>query len=52
MVEVKFTKEELDVLWQMLNQVNLPGSIAEIWVELKRKVAEAKQIAGGNAVSG
>ena len=42
MVEVKFTKEELDVLWQMLNQVNLPGSIAEIWVELKKKINEVR----------
>jgi hypothetical protein len=37
---VELTKEELALLWQILNQVNIPGSVAEILVSLKAKVRE------------
>jgi len=41
---MELTKEELGLLWQILNQVNIPGSVAETLVSLKNKVRkELKQ---------
>lgn len=37
---MELTKEELALLWQILNQVSIPGSVAEIHVSLKAKVKE------------
>ena len=40
----ELTKEELALLWQILNQVSIPGSMAEILVDIKMKVREQLKI--------
>ena len=38
---IQVNEKEQEMLMQILNSVNIPGNIAEQFVELKRKVAQA-----------
>ncbi len=40
---MELTKEELALLWQILNQVSIPGQVAEVFVGLKAKVKKTLQ---------
>jgi len=41
---MELTKEELALLWQILNQVSIPGQVAEMFVGLKAKVKEQLKV--------